>query len=173
MCAESSALCKPLLADLALVGSFASVSAPVLDQVFSRAERLAAKFANFRFLTRMDPDMDLHILSPNKLAAHLARHLALTSMRPHVFLVTITVESLESAYLALVLLPGFRLAVYLHVAPQVDAIGEGFVTYFASARSLVSVNAHVGLQGGLQIESFVAHLAELGKLLVMPPDVNL
>lgn len=94
-------------------------------------------------------------------------------MRPHVFLVTVTVESLEPADLASVLSPALRFAMNLHVTFQIDSVAERFVTDVASARFVVTVHAHVRFQRRLQVKSFVAHLAEFSELLAVSPNVNL
>lgn len=149
------------------------MSSSMLDQILPRAERFPAKFAHLRFLPGVYPDMNFHVLPPDQFSTNLASNLALPCMSPKVFLVTVTVERLEPAYLASILPPVLGLAVNLHVTPQVDPIPERLVTNLAGARLVVRVHAHVGLQGSLQIKPFVANLAELGELLVVPPYVYL
>ena len=94
-------------------------------------------------------------------------------MRPQVFLVTVTVESLEPADLASVLSPALRFAVNLHVTSQIDPVSERFMTDVAGARFIVTVHAHVRFQSRLQVKPLVAHIAEFSELLVVSPNVNL
>jgi len=172
MSAKRATLGKTLVTDLAFVRSLAGMSPSMLNEVLSGAERFTTEFADLRFLAGVYPNMRLHVLSPDQLAAHLARHLALARVSPRVFLVTVTVEGLEATDLALVLFPRVGPAVNLHVATEVDSIAEGLVADLASAWLLLRVHAHVSPQGRLQVEALVANLAEFRKLLVVPPDVN-
>lgn len=173
MSAKGAALGESFLADFAFVRPLPGVSSPMFHQVLPRAERFPAKLADLRFLAGVYPNVRLHVLSSDQLPADLAGDLALAGVRGQVFLVTVAVKRLKLANLALVSLPGLRLAVDLHVAPQVDHVAERFVTDLAGAGLVVAVHAHVGPQGGLQVKTFVADLAELGELLVVPSDVDL
>jgi len=172
MCAKCATLSKTFVTDLAFVWPLAGMSPSMLNEILSGTERFTAEFADLRFLAGMYPDMRLHVLSPDQLAAHLARHLALTRVSPHVLLVTVTVKGLEATDLALVLLPHLGSGVNLHVATEIDSITEGLVTDLASARLLLCVYAHVSPQSRLQVEALVANLAEFREFLVVPPNVN-
>lgn len=169
---QSPTLRETLLANFTLIRSFASMRPTMFNQILPRAERFPTELADLRFLSSVYPNMNLHVLPPDQFPADLASHLALPGMRPQVFLVTVTVKRLEPADLASVFFPALRLAVDLHVTPQVHAIPEGFMTNLAGAGFVVAVNAHVCLQGRLQIESLIADLAEFRKLFIVSSDVN-
>lgn len=171
MSAQSAPLRETFLANFTLVRSLAGMSSSMLDQIFPRAKRFPAKFTDLRLLPGVYPNMNFHVLPPDQFATNLASHLALPGMSPKMFLVTVTVERLESAYLAFVLSPVLRLAMNLHVTSQVDPIAERLVTNLAGARLVVGVHAHVSLQSRLQIKPFVANLAELGELFIVPSYV--
>lgn len=113
--AQRATLGKTFVADLALVRLFTGMSPPVLDEVLPGTECLPAEFADLRLLAGVYPNVGLHVLPSDQLAAHLARYLALARVRPHVLLVTVAVERLEITDLALVLLPHLG-GVNLHVA---------------------------------------------------------
>lgn len=172
MTTERAALRETFLADVALVGLLAGVSPPMLDQVAPGAVSLAAELADLRLVAGVYPQVNLHILPRDQLAAHLAGHLALAGVSPHVLLVAVAVERLEAADLALELLPRPGLAVQLHVAAQISAVAEGLVADLAGARFRVGVHAHVEAQGGLQVEALVADLAELREFFVVPSEVD-
>lgn len=171
MSAQSTPLRETFLANFTLVRSLAGMSSSMLDQIFPRAKRFPAKFTDLRLLPGVYPNMNFHVLPPDQFATNLTSHLTLPGMSPKMFLVTVTVERLESAYLAFVLPPVLRLAMNLHVTSQVDPIAERLVTNLAGARLVVGVDAHVGLQSRLQIKPFVANLAELGELFIVPSYV--
>lgn len=173
MGAKSSTLGETFLTNLTFIRSFPGMSSTMLNEILSGAKRFSAKFTDLRFLTGVYPDMNLHVLSSDQFPANLACHLTLARVSPQMFLVTITIESLESTDLTFVLLPALRLTMDLHVTPQVDAIAKGLVTNLAGARFVVAVNAHVSLKRCLQIESFVADPAEFRELLVVSSDVDL
>jgi len=172
MCAKRATLSKTFVTDLAFVRSLAGMSPSMFNEILSGTERFTAEFADLRFLAGMYPNMRLHVLSPDQLAAHLARHLALACVSPHVLLVTVTVKGLKATDLALVLLPHLGPGVNLHVATEIDPIAKGLVADLASAWFFLRVHTHVSPQGRLQIEALVANLAEFREFLVVPPDVN-
>lgn len=172
MGAQGTTLREPFLANLTFIRPFACVSSSMLDQVLSRAKSLPAKLTNLRLLTGVYSYMRLHVLSPYQFSTNLAGDLTLASVGPKMFLVAITVEGFETANVALVLFPGTRLTVNLHMTPQVYAIAEGLVTNLAGARFVVRVHAHVRLQGCLQVETLVADLTEFRKFLVVTSNVN-
>ena len=149
------------------------MSSTMLNKILPGTKRLSAKFTNLWFLTSVYPDMNLHVLSSDQFPTNLAGHLTLTGMSPQMFLVTITIESFKPTDLTFVLLPALRLAMNLHVTPQVHAIAKGLMTNLTSTRLVIAVNAHVCLQGCLQVESFIADLAEFRELLVVSSDVDL
>lgn len=170
---KTAPLSETFLADFALVRFFTSMSSPMFNQILPGAERLATKLTNLRFLASVYPNMSLHVLPSDQLATHFTCHLILAGVRPHVLLVAIAVDCLEAAYLALEFLPRLGLTMnHLHVITEVDSIAEGLVADLAGAGLVVGVRGHVSLQRCLQVKALVTNLAELGKLLVMPPDVK-
>lgn len=173
MNAKGAALGEPFVTDITLVRLFACVSPSMFDQVLLGAEGPPAELTKLRLLASVYSNVSLHVPPPDQLAAYLAGHLALASVRPEMLLITVAVESLEPADLALVLLSCIRLAVKLHVTPQVHSVAEGLVADIAGAGLLVTVHAHVRPQGRLQVEALVANLAELGELFVVPSNVEL
>lgn len=168
---ESSPLGESFLANFTLIRPLPGVCSSVFDEVLAGAEGLAAIFAYLRLLAGVNAYMNFHVLPANEFTAYLARYLALARVGPHVFLVTVAVKSFELANLAGELLPGFRPAVNLHMSLEVNPIPKGFLAYFANARLVVRVNAHVRLKGCFQVKTLVAYFAKFGKLFVVSSDM--
>ena len=147
MNAKGAALGEPFVTDITLVRLLACMSPSMFDQVLLRAEGPPAKLTKLRLLASVYSNVSLHVPPPDQLATYLAGYLALASVCPEMFLITVAVESLEPANLALMLLSCIRLAVKLHVTPQVHSVAEGLVADVADAGLLVAVHAHVRPQG--------------------------
>lgn len=169
---EGAALSKTLVADFALVRLFAGMGPPMFNQILPGAERLTAKLTDLRLFASMYPDVSLHVLPRDQLAAHLARHLIFAGVGPQMLLVVIAVDGFEATDLALVL-SRLGLTVNPHVTTEVNVIAEGLMADLAGARLLIGMQAHVSPQVSSQIEALVTNLAELGELLVMPSDMEL
>lgn len=173
MSTKCTTLGKTFVANFAFVWFLTGMRSSMFNQVLSGAECFTAKFTNFRFLTSMYPNVSLHILSSDQFAAHFARHLAFTSMSPHMLLVTITVKRFEVADLALVLLPRLGLTMNLHMTTQINSIAERFVADLANAGLLFGMYAHVSLQGRLQVETLVANFTKFCEFLIMSSNMDL
>lgn len=145
MTTKRATLSKTFLADIALVRFLSGVSSSMLDQISPGTIRFATELANLRLIARVYPHVNLYVLSCDQFATHLAGHLTLTSVCPHVLLVTIVVKRLKVADLALELFPRFGLAVKFHVTLQVSIFAEVLMTDLADTRLLVDVHAHVHL----------------------------
>lgn len=145
----------------------------MFDQILPRAKCFPTELTDLRFLSGVYPNMNLHVLPSYQLSADLASHPTFPRVCPQVFLVAITIKRFEPANVASVLLPALRLAVYLHVAPQINSIAERLMANLASAGLFRAVYAHMGFQRRLQVEPLIANLAELRELFVVPPDMYL
>lgn len=146
MTSKRSALSKSLLAAMALVRFFPSVSSSVLYKIPPGGERSSAELANFWFFSSVNPHVNFHVVPANKLPAVLTRKLTLAGVGPHVFLEAVAVESFKPADSAGVFFSGVRLLVNPHVSFEVGLAFEGFLADLADKGLVIGVLGHMCLQ---------------------------
>lgn len=146
MGAQGASLRESFLTDFTFIRPFPCMSSSMLNQILPRTKCFPAKFTDLRLLTSVYSNMNLHILSSDQFTANLTSHLTFSSMRPQMFLITVTVESLEPTNLASVLPSILRLTVNLHVTSQINSITERLVTNLTNAWFIITMHAHVRFQ---------------------------